>query len=138
MHFRFYVTFAQRQMEGGRCFVYEHPKSAAPWCNPSFEKLASTPGVMRTELDQCEFWLIAEDELDRAPAKKPTSLLTNSIEVDRAMRGKYKGGHRHAHLMAGRARAAAHYQAKFCRVPVQGHEEAGQSRREWATVDLDP
>ena len=28
---------------------------------------------------------------------------------------KCEGGHRHVHLMAGRARAAAHYPAKFCR-----------------------
>ena len=72
-------------MEGGRYFVYEHPKSAASWLNPNIEKLASTEGVMRTELDQCEFGLMSEDELGRAPAKKPISLLTNSVEVDRAM-----------------------------------------------------
>ena len=56
----------------------------------------------------------------RAPAKKPTSLLTNSVEVDRAMGVKCRGGHRHVHLMAGRARAAAHYPAKFCRALCKG------------------
>ena len=70
-------------MEGGRYFVYEHAKSAASWDNPSAARLASTSGVMRPELDQCEFGLTSEDELGRAPAKKPTSLLTNSVEVDR-------------------------------------------------------
>ena len=100
--------------------MYEHPESAASWSNSSIEKLASTPGVMRTELDQCEFVLTPEDELGRAPAKKPTSLLTNSVEVNRAMGFKYKGGHRHVHLMAGRARAAAHYPAKFCRALCRG------------------
>ena len=72
-------------MEGGRYFVCEHPKSAVSWDNPNVAKLASTPGVMRTELDQCEFGLVSENELGKAPAKKPTSLLTNSIEVDRMM-----------------------------------------------------
>ena len=33
---------------------------------------------------------------------------------------KCKGGHRHVHLMAGRARAAAHYPAKFCRSLCKG------------------
>ena len=70
-------------MEGGRYFLYEHPKSAALWINPNIDKLSSTPGVMRTELDRCEFGLMSEDEVGRAPAKKPTSLLTNSVEVDR-------------------------------------------------------
>ena len=100
-------------MDGGRYFVYEHPKSAVSWDNPNGVKLASTPGVMRTELDQCEFGLVSKDELGEAPAKKPTSLLTNSVEVDRMMSVKCQGGHGHVHLMSGRARAAAHYPAKF-------------------------
>ena len=58
--------------------------------------------------------------MGRAPAKKPTSLLTNSVEVDRAMGVKCRGGHRHVHLMAGRARAAAHYPVKFCKSLCKG------------------
>ena len=61
VHLLFCVTLAQRQMEGRRYFVYEHPKSAASWINPNKEKLAATEGVMRTELDQCEFGLMSED-----------------------------------------------------------------------------
>ena len=100
--------------------MYEHPKSAASWANPNVDKLASTAGVMRTELDQCEFVLTPEDEMGRARAKTPTSLLTNSVEVDRMIGVKCKGGHRHVHLMAGRAQAAAHYLAKFCRTLCKG------------------
>ena len=113
VHLLFCVTLARRQMEGGRYFVHAHPKSAASWSKPNIDKLPSTPGMMRTELDQCEFGLMSEDELGRAPAKKPTSLLTNSVEFDRAMGVKCKGGQRHVHLMAGRARAAAHYPVNF-------------------------
>ena len=100
--------------------MYEHPKSAASWTNPSVDKLTSTAGVMRTELDECEFGMTSEDELGRAPAKKPTSLLTNAVEVDRVMGVKCRRGNRHVHLMAGRARAAAHYPAKFCRALCTG------------------
>ena len=78
----FCVTLARKQMDGGRYFVYEHPKSAVSWDNPNVAKIASTPRVVRTELDQCEFGLVSEDELGNALAKKPTSLLTNSVEVD--------------------------------------------------------
>jgi hypothetical protein len=120
VHFLFCVTLARKQMEGGRYFVYEHPKSAASWANQNIEKLAATEGVMRTELDQCEFGLTSQDELGRAPAKKPTSLLTNSVEVDRSMGFKCRGGHRHVHLMAGRARAAAHYPVKLCKARCKG------------------
>ena len=33
---------------------------------------------------------------------------------------KCKGGHRHVQLMAGRARAATHYPAKFCKALCKG------------------
>ena len=74
VHLMFCVTLARRQMVGDRHFMYEHPKSAVSWDNPNVDKLASTPGVMRTELDQGEFGLVSEDELGKAPAKKPTFL----------------------------------------------------------------
>ena len=107
-------------MVRGRYFVYEHPQSAASWSNPNVDKLAATAGVMRAELDQCEFGFTSEDELGRAPAKKPTSLLTNSVDVYRTMGVKCKGGYRHVQLMAGRARADAHYPAKFCKALCKG------------------
>ena len=77
------ITLAHRQMEGGRYFVYEHPKSAASRDNRSISRFVSTPGALRTELDQCKFGFTSEDEAGRAPAQKPISLLTNSAEVDR-------------------------------------------------------
>ena len=36
------------------------------------------------------------------------------------MGGKCRGEHRHVHLMAGRARAAAHYPAKCCKALCKG------------------
>ena len=78
----FCTTLARKQMEEGRYFVYEHPNSAVPWDNPNVAKLASMPGVMRTEFDQCEFGLVSEYELGKARAQKPKSLLTSSVEVN--------------------------------------------------------
>ena len=75
---------------GARYFIYEHPKSAASWNNPDVDGLAATEGVMRTELDQCEFGLTSEQ--GEASAKKPTSLLTDAVEVHRTMGMKCRGG----------------------------------------------
>ena len=52
VHLVFCTTLARKQMEGGRYFVYEHPKSAVSWDNPSVKRLESTPGVLRTESEQ--------------------------------------------------------------------------------------
>ena len=43
-----------------------------------------------------------------------------SVEVDRMMSVKCQGGHRHVHLMSGRARVAASYPAKLCRALCKG------------------
>ena len=67
------MTLAQLQMDGGRYFIYKHPKSAASWNNPDVERLASVDGVLRTELGQSEFGMTSKHELGEAPAKKPIS-----------------------------------------------------------------
>ena len=92
VHLKFSMTLARRQMDGGRSFIYEHPKLAASWDNPDVDGLASTEGVMRTELGQCGFGLTSKDELGEAPAKKPTLLLRNSVAVHRTMGVKCRGG----------------------------------------------
>ena len=53
--------------------IYEHSKLAASWDNPDVGGLASMAGVMKTELDQCDFGLSSKDKLGEAPVKKPTS-----------------------------------------------------------------
>ena len=120
IHLRFCVRLAELQMSSGRYFIYEHPQSAASWATPAIQELMAMPGVYRTELDQCEFGLMSTDELGSAPARKPTSLLTNSVEVHRTMGRKCRGGHRHVHLMKGRAKAAAQYPPEFCRALCRG------------------
>ena len=130
-------------MEGGRHFGYEHPQSAASWNNPNVDKFAATVGVMRTELDQCKFGLTSEDELGRAPTKKPTSLLTSSVVVYRTMRVKCKEGHRcrfdHREVSAmglavsanARREADAKRKARRKRAsqPPEGEAKWGKSRR---------
>ena len=120
VHFCFCVRLAELQVAGGRYFIYEHPQSAASWAVPQIQKLMAMPGVHRTELDQCKFGRMATDEMGTAPAKRPTSLRTNSVEVHRTMRRKCRGGHRHVHLMKGRAKAAAQYPPECCRALCRG------------------
>ena len=48
VHLKFCVSLAKAQMEGGRYFVYEHPKLAASWQNKDIVELINTAGVMRT------------------------------------------------------------------------------------------
>ena len=52
--------------------------------------------------------------------KKPTRLATNSPYLARVLHRTCPGGHRHVHLVGGRAAAAAEYTPEFCRTVVKG------------------
>ena len=75
-------------MESGRYFLHEHPKTATSWREPCIESLAADPTVMRTEIDQCAYGLVSKDQEGVAPAKKPTSFLTNSIGLVNSLNKK--------------------------------------------------
>ena len=94
-HLKFCVTLAKAQMERGKYFVYEHPKLAAPLQNRDIVEPISMAGMMQIELDRCEVGLTFKHKDGIAPAKKPTTLLTNSVEVDRIMSRRCRGGNRH-------------------------------------------
>ena len=136
VHLLFCVTLSRKQMEGGRCFVYEHPKSAASWANPNIEKLAATEGVMRTDLDQCEFGLMSQDELGRASAKKPTSAY--ELRGSRSSHGGQMQRRTSSCSFDGKSRSSS---SPLSREVLQGHmqrdEEASQGRRQRHGFDAD-
>lgn len=57
--------------------------------------------------------MLAEDQQGVGFIKKQTCWLTNSPEMAECISGKCKGGHRHVHLINGRARAAQTYPPKL-------------------------
>ena len=75
------------------------------------------PEVYAVNAHMCAFGMKSKDERGEGFAKKPTKFLTNSGEMARALNRQCPGDHRHVHLMAGRARAAAIY-PKELRVTV--------------------
>ena len=78
-------------------------------------KLRQCPVVHTVEAHMCAFGMRARDRHGEGFAMKPTRFLTNSIEKAKALNKKCPGGHRHVHLMEGRARAAAIYPKHLCR-----------------------
>ena len=54
--------------------------------------------------------------------RKTTRLLTNSEEIVQATHHRCIGGHRHIHLVSGRAKAAARYPDQLCRAMIKGFE----------------
>ena len=76
---------------------------------------------MLAEADLCQFGLMSKDRDGEGFAKKPTTFMTNSLEMFKTLSRKCtKGKHRHVHLIEGRASAAQVYPGGLCRAIVLG------------------
>ena len=76
--------------------------------------------VYTVEVHMCAYDLRAEDEHGEGLVMKPTRLLTNVKPIAENLTGRCCGGHRHVHLVGGRARGAAANPQKFCEAVVKG------------------
>ena len=121
VHLRFCAAMYRFQMEGGRYFLHEHPRSAVSWEVPCMKSLIEDPRVCKVKADMCQFGMKSTDQLGEAYVKKPTTFLTNSLEMSKSLsRRCTPGEHRHVHLMEGRAAAAAIYPPGLCRAVLKG------------------
>ena len=53
-HMNFAVSRYVEQIQAGRYFLHEHPRSASSWKLPAMEELMNIPGVALTHGDQCQ------------------------------------------------------------------------------------
>ena len=61
MHLLFCARLYREQLDSGRYFLHEHPKSASSLGQKCVESIASDPSVIRTEIDQCAYGLVSKD-----------------------------------------------------------------------------
>ena len=70
----FSMLVCEKQIDGGRGFIHEHPRFASSWAHPSVVHVMSKPTVRTIDFDQCTVGL-------KTPTgkllKKPTRLMTN-------------------------------------------------------------
>ena len=123
-------------MSGGRGFVFEHPKSATSWQLQEMQQLLSESGVGTTQLHMCAFGMTARDELGEAPVYKPTQLVSNVMPILQMMERKCPGGHRHVHLLSGKAAKAAIYPSKFCSALLDGYELWINEKKQRGAMEL--
>ena len=121
VHLKFCVELYRHQMDCGRYFLHEHPQTAVSWKERCMVELMRSPLVLKATLHQCQFGQMSKDENGIGFAKKPTTLLMNSVGVHRQMdRQCTPGSHRHVHLMSGRAKKAQIYPPEMCRAVCRG------------------
>ena len=120
VHLQFCRDMYVEQMRCGRHFLHEHPLTATSWTVDAIKTLAESPLVHSVVAHQCAFGLKSRDKRGEGFAKKPTRFLTSSIELAKTLDRQCPGGHRHVHLVEGRARAAAIYPPGLCKAVCKG------------------
>ena len=133
-HLKVAVECYLEQHNHGRFFLHEHPKPSASWQEPEVERLASLPGVYKVESPMCKWEMVAEDQQGVGYVRKDTCWLTNSPEMAKCIEGKCEGGHRHVHLINGRARAAQTYPPKLVSAILDGIRRELRVRGELSTL----
>ena len=112
---RFCVRVADYQRSKGRYFYFEHPLTARSWQSvDELWELMGRDDVEAVTVHMCQFELQATDSEGIGFVKKPTRILTNLPPLASALNRQCQGGHRHVHLMSGRAKGAAAYTKEFC------------------------
>ena len=116
MHFAFAVLLCIRQAKARRLFLLEHPVGASSWSLKMTKLLSAIPGVRRVNFDFCMLGMLSKDNDGIAPAKKRTSIMTNSLTVAQELE-KYQcdGAHRHVILSGEKCRKAQIYPEQFCK-----------------------
>ena len=77
--------------------------------------------VMKATVHMCQFGMMATDENGTGHVKKPTTMMTNSVEIHRELdRQCTPDSHRHVQVLGGRAKHAAIYPKGLCRAVCRG------------------
>ena len=116
----FAIKLYRIQHDAGRFFLHEHPASASSWRLPEIQSLMEDLGIKKVNAHMCRFKMMSEDKQGKGLAKKPTGFLTNSEDLRMPLDKQCLGGHRHVHLMGGRAKACQVYPEKLVRAILSG------------------
>lgn len=124
-HLEFCMEVYKMQITAGRFSMHEHPHSALFWRHRSVVEIMAMRGVGRVT---CAFGMVAVDERGEAPAKKSTTIMSNSPEilkqVDRlcvnGVPNRRDEHHRHVQLVSGRAKTCQIYPRAFCQAVCRG------------------
>ena len=122
MLLRFAAKVYRVQTEAGRYYVHEHPATASSWNEREIQNLARQENVEKVTSDLCMFGLTTRGSTpeERVAAQKRTIFMTNSPEMARALDRRCDGGHRHQHLVQGRAKQSEEYTDELCQAMCIG------------------
>ena len=142
IHLSFCCQLYLDQLQGGRYFLHEHPKTADSWQHPAVVWIRGQPQVATIDSDMCQFGMCAKNQAGVMQlVLKPTKWMSNSRHILRRLVRSCpcrKGGdnaeivpagnlraarhqlHRHTPLLSGRAAKAQEYPPDLCLEILRG------------------
>ena len=115
--------------------MYEHPHGASSWELESVAKMRGHENVYEVNLHMCALDMKVSACQDDEGVFKPTRVLTNSRAIAESISRRCQGGHRHHHLLGGKAWEAAIHPPKFCQALLRGiHIEKEARKKMYANV----
>ena len=131
------VKACRLQHRAGHYFMLEHPLTASSWREQCVRDLLKVDGVFTVVLDQCEYGLIRCDEYGEGRAKKGIRVITNLSHARVTLTKRCSGGHRHVHLLHGRAKKAQEYPRALYMAMVEALRLAKSDEQELNTLDAE-
>ena len=126
VHLAFCMELYELQVNQGRFFLHEHPRTATSWQAPSVERVARLPGVSKVHAHMCPFDMRVLFEGSQKLVFKPTTWMSNSPCILKELNkqctntGDPLTDHKHADLKGGRAHYAQIYPEKLCLAILKG------------------
>ena len=129
LHLQFVVELYREQLEAGRYFLHEQPRSAASWEEKVVESLAKVPGVEVISADQCQLGAEVPSGPDKGqPVKKATGFMSNAVELLKHLNKRCHGnkwcsrskGGEHVTVQGALTKKTAIYSSKLCRAIIKG------------------
>ena len=143
-HLNVCIDMYNEQLDEGHHFIHEHPHGARSWSEEGIVGLLRRPEVYWVRNDQCASGQVTTDFNGfTMPAQKTTGWLTSSRRVAQEL-ARFQcpnrvrpGAHTHAHLINGRAAAAAAYPPRLVAALLRGIRRELQGRREVSINSMD-
>ena len=123
----------------GGTFLFEHPRTSKAWQDQLVQQLQDHTDVIKINNDQCSFGLRSTDG---GLHKKPTSWLTNSTYIAKALDKPCTGDHEHqqtigSHKGKSRAALAAKYPERLVRAVLKAYAQSLEEPTEIYHFDME-
>ena len=87
---------------------------------PEVQQFILEYGIDSVKMNMCSFGMTAKDDEGTGLVAKPTRIMSSSPEILKKIHKPCCGGHRHVHLISGKAKAAQVYPRRFCTAMCAG------------------